>query len=100
MNVISDVIPNYIIIDCEIKIKEASMAKIRNLFISHSWAYEDAYEKFCNLLNAAPRFEYRNSSVPKNDPIHNAANQQELFEAIKRRPGSDLESGICLKAEG
>lgn len=61
------------------------MAKIRNLFISHSWAYEDAYDKFCTLLNVAPRFEYRNYSVPKNDPIHNASNQQELFEAIKQK---------------
>src|SRR5690554_3477080 len=61
------------------------MARIRNLFISHSWAYGDAYEKFCKLLNAAPRFEYRNYSVPKNDPIHNAPNQQALYDAIKRQ---------------
>ena len=29
-----------------------------NLFISHSWAYSDAYEKLVNLLNAKPYFDY------------------------------------------
>lgn len=58
------------------------MARSRNLFISHSWAYGDAYEKLCKFLDAAPRFTYRNYSVPKDDPVHDASNQQELYEAI------------------
>lgn len=61
------------------------MARTRNLFISHSWAYKDAYDKFCAILNSAPRFQYRNYSVPKNDPIHNAPNQQALYDAIKQQ---------------
>ncbi len=61
------------------------MVRTRNLFISHSWAYKDAYEKFCALLNSAPRFYYRNYSVPKDDPIHNAANQLALYAAIKQQ---------------
>lgn len=61
------------------------MARTRNLFISHSWAYKDAYEKFCNLLNNAPNFSYRNYSVPKDDPVHNAPNAQALYDAIKQR---------------
>ena len=41
------------------------MPKIYNLFISHSWTYGDAYEKFCSLLDSASNFMYRNYSVPK-----------------------------------
>jgi hypothetical protein len=56
-----------------------------NLFISHSWSYSDAYEKLIKLLDAAPYFSYKNFSVPKDDPIHNAPNQVLLYEAIKRQ---------------
>jgi hypothetical protein len=56
-----------------------------NLFISHSWTYSDAYEKLTGLLNDASYFSYKNYSVPKNDPIHNAQNQAELYEAIKKQ---------------
>lgn len=56
-----------------------------NLFISHSWAYSDAYEKLTELLSDANYFSYNNYSVPKNDPIHNAQNQAELYEAIKKQ---------------
>lgn len=54
-----------------------------NLFISHSWSYSDAYKKLVSLLDAEPYFTYRNYSVPKNDPIHNAPYQWQLREAIK-----------------
>jgi hypothetical protein len=64
--------------------KEVEMATY-NLFISHSWTYSDAYEKFVNLLDKAPNFSYKNYSVPKDDPIHNAPNQAQLHEAIKRQ---------------
>lgn len=56
-----------------------------NLFISHSWAYSDQYDRLVALLNAAPNFEYRNYSVPKDDPIHNAPYQYQLKEAIHRQ---------------
>lgn len=56
-----------------------------NLFISHSWNYTDAYEKLTALLDNAPNLSYKNYSVPKNDPIHNAVNQYYLKEAIKRQ---------------
>lgn len=36
-----------------------------NLFISHSWAYSDAYKRLVALLDAKPYFSYRNYSVPK-----------------------------------
>ena len=54
-----------------------------NLFISHSWAYSDQYDRLVSLLNAAPNFDYRNYSVPKDDPIHNAPYQYQLKEAIR-----------------
>lgn len=56
-----------------------------NLFISHSWAYSDAYEELINLLDAKSGFMYRNYSVPKDDPIHNAANAQALRNAISNQ---------------
>ena len=61
------------------------MAKTYNLFISHSWAYSDAYEKLISLLDSDSTFSYKNYSVPKNDPIHNAGTDKELKEAIKNQ---------------
>ncbi len=56
-----------------------------NLFISHSWTYSDAYEKFIGLLDAKPYFLYKNHSVPKDDPVHNAPYDYQLYEAIKNK---------------
>lgn len=56
-----------------------------NLFISHSWTYGDAYDRLVDMLNAKPYFSYKNYSVPKYDPIHNASNDYQLKEAIRRQ---------------
>ena len=56
-----------------------------NLFISHSWTYSDAYEKLVSLLNARRYFSYRDSSVPKDDPIHTNGTDQQLYNAIKNK---------------
>lgn len=56
-----------------------------NLFISHSWTYSDAYDKLVGLLNAKPYFYYKNYSVPKDDPIHNAQSQVELAKRIRQQ---------------
>lgn len=56
-----------------------------NLFISHSWTYSSAYEGLTALLNNMPGFYYRNYSVPKNDPIHNAYFDFQLKEAIRKQ---------------
>lgn len=61
------------------------MANIYNLFISHSWTYGDAYEKLVNMIDNRPYFSWKNYSVPQDDPIHDAPNQQLLYEAIKRQ---------------
>ncbi len=59
------------------------MPSTYNLFISHSWAYSDAYEKLTDLLDAKSYFSYNNHSVPKNDPVHNAQYDYQLYNAIK-----------------
>lgn len=58
---------------------------IYNLFISHSWAHSDNYDVLVNLLNSNPYFIYKNYSVPKDDPIHNARNDHQLKEAIRNQ---------------
>lgn len=61
------------------------MLSVYNLFISHSWSHGDDYDRLCDLLDGAPNFLYRNYSVPHDDPVHDAANTQELYEAIRRQ---------------
>ena len=61
------------------------MSKTYNLFISHSWNYSDAYTKLTSMLDNRSHFIYKNFSVPKDDPIHNAPNEKLLYEAIKRQ---------------
>ena len=46
------------------------MPKTYNLFISHSRAYGDAYDRLTKMLNAAQYFNYRDYSVRRSDPIH------------------------------
>ena len=55
------------------------------LFISHSWAYEDAYNKLVKFFNEHPNFSWTDYSVPKNDPVHNAPNDRALYEAIQNQ---------------
>jgi hypothetical protein len=43
--------------------------KTYDLFISHAWAYNDAYYRLQGLLQAAPYFQFRNYSVPTHDPL-------------------------------
>jgi hypothetical protein len=59
--------------------------RTRNLFISHSWGYGDQYSNLVRLLDGAPNFSYRNYSVPKDDPVHNAPSQAALRAAIKQQ---------------
>ena len=56
-----------------------------SLFISHSWTYGDQYNRLVNLLEQRPYFRFRNYSVPRDDPIHNARSVTALREAIKQQ---------------
>ncbi len=57
--------------------------KTYNLFISHSWRYGDHYARLCNLLRARRHFAFRDYSVSKDGPIHDAANDAQLRQAIR-----------------
>lgn len=56
-----------------------------SIFISHSWAYGHNYDNLIKMLNADPRFNFKDYSVPKNDPIHNAPNSTQLSIAIQHQ---------------
>lgn len=59
-----------------------------HVFISHAWAYSGHYDTleswiFYERWSAGQAsLDFRNFSIPKNDPIHNAQNSQQLREAI------------------
>lgn len=59
--------------------------RLYNLFISHSWAYDRHYSNLIELLDADPRFNYRNYSVPKDDPIHRVGTDWQLADAIQNQ---------------
>ena len=59
--------------------------KTHRLFISHSWAYSDAYNRLKNLLDERTYFDYIDFSVPKDDPVHTNGTDKELGEAIKNK---------------
>lgn len=63
-----------------------------NVFISHSWTYDEHYQGIRRLLDGqrSAIFQYRDYSVPKNDPVHNAPTDRLLRAAIEQqmRPAS------------
>lgn len=61
------------------------MAKVFNIFISHSWNYSDAYDKLISMFDGRPYFNYRDYSVPKKNPIHTQGTDRELAKAIQRQ---------------
>ena len=54
--------------------------RTHHLFISHSWACRDAYERLVGLLNRRPYFRFKDYSVPRDHPIHNARTVGALSE--------------------
>ncbi len=70
------------------------MAKTYNLFISHSWTYGNAYENFCSLLNNDSNFSYRNYSVPKDDPVHDADREVRHIQQVGPTRDRDREGGF------
>jgi len=59
-----------------------------HVFISHAWAHSQDYDTLAkwifedNWSIGQASLDFRNYSVPKNDPIHNAKNDKELQIAI------------------
>ena len=60
------------------------MSKTYRLFISHSWAYKDAYDRIVTFFEEQ-RLNYYNHSIPKNDPIHTNGTDKELYAAIEAK---------------
>lgn len=62
-----------------------------HVFISHAWAYSEHYETLASWIFdekwsvGQASLDFRNYSVPKNDPIHDADNDEELKEAILKQ---------------
>ncbi len=46
------------------------------LFISHAWAYEEAYTRIISFLDAASNFSYSNSSVPQDKAFAGMSSSQ------------------------
>lgn len=40
-----------------------------DLFISHAWTVDERYQGICRLLDAAPNFDWRDYSAPRDHPI-------------------------------
>lgn len=57
------------------------MNKNYRLFISHSWAYGDAYDKIIQMLKDQGIVFY-DHSVPKGDPLHTNGTDIQLSSAI------------------
>ncbi len=64
------------------------MAHYVGVFISHSWAYTDHYKKLAEWffvekwdVQGTPII-FVDYSIPEDNPIHNAPNQQVLFNVI------------------
>ncbi len=59
-----------------------------HVFISHSWNYSGVYETLAswifeeNWSVGQASLDFRNFSVPKNNPVHNAPTKKALTEAI------------------
>lgn len=56
-----------------------------HLFISHSWSYSDKHDRLVELLSAHPGFNFKNFSVPWQDPIIGARTDKQLEEAIENQ---------------
>lgn len=71
--------------------------RTHNLFISHSWSYSDSYEKLVKLLEKRPYFRFKNYSIPRDDPIHDADSDYALRQAIRNKM---LPCGVVLVLAG
>ena len=71
--------------------------RTHHLFISHSWAYSDSYQRLVALLNRRRYFRFNDYSVPRDDPIHDAPTVKALRAAIRQQMAP---SGVVLILAG
>ena len=62
-----------------------SVMRDYNIFISHSWSYSGHYNRLIQLLKEASYFHFKDFSIPKDDPIHDAPTDVKLAEAIRKQ---------------
>lgn len=55
-----------------------------DLFISHSWTYNEHYDNLTDMFDNKDYFKYKNYSVPQSDPIE-ADNTKQLQNDLERR---------------
>ena len=62
-----------------------------NVFISHSWAYPNHYDRLAEWIFEkawsvnGQRIQFRDTSVPRDNPIHYASNDAALQKAINKQ---------------
>ena len=63
-----------------------TMPELKNyrIFISHSWDYNEHYEKVKEWLNNSTYFKWSNYSVPFSNPIETSS-KEELKEKIENK---------------
>jgi len=66
-------------------LSETAILNTHNLFISHSWAYDDLYQRLTNLLANRPYYNFKNYSVPRANPIIGANTDKQLESAIESK---------------
>jgi hypothetical protein len=58
--------------------------KIYDIFISHSWDYNEGYYSMADKIKSYPNLVTRNYSVPQHDSL-NTKTDKELYEALCRQ---------------
>lgn len=76
---------------------EPKPEKTYKLFISHSWDYEDQYERLKELLDDVPGFAFLDYSVPQDDPLETKSRaelRRQLTAKIKQTSAVVIISGM------
>ena len=55
-----------------------------DVFITHAWTYGDDYYRLVDLLANAANFDWRNYSVPEDDPLHGGTDAK-LRQGLSRQ---------------
>ena len=66
--------------------QDLQMPKLKtyDTFISHAWLYNEDYHRMVGFLHNAPRFKWRNYSVPEHDPLKQST-KTALKEQLRRQ---------------
>lgn len=55
-----------------------------NLFLSHSWSYDEQYNNMVELLEDFHYFDFKNYSVPSDDPLETDTAEDLVIELIEQ----------------